>query len=233
MREISVVMNARLQSSRLPNKVVLPFAGTTLLDIALSKLKSLPVKNKFLAAKEPEILEIYSKYSDEVQLLDRTDASIGVGSETMPSHRVVFSHYEQIPTDYIMSINACLPFVQTSTFARAIEYFQEHDELQSMTSVFKSTNVFFDELLRPINLVHGNNASTLWNKEVYEMAHAFHVFNRHYFMDEGTLWDYSPDHPGFFEVRKEECLDIDYPIDFRMCECLYRSDFDTHLSETE
>ncbi|NJM31809.1 MAG: hypothetical protein HC848_01625 [Limnobacter sp.] len=38
MKTISVLVNARTKSTRMPRKLILPFAGTTLVDITLEKL---------------------------------------------------------------------------------------------------------------------------------------------------------------------------------------------------
>ena len=107
MKSISIVINARVNSSRVERKLIRPFAGTTLLDIVLSKFCCVTNFPVYLAACEKEILDIYKKYSDKIFLLKRSEKSVKKG---LNKHSITFEHYRDIPTKYIMSVNACCPF---------------------------------------------------------------------------------------------------------------------------
>lgn len=219
MRNVSIVVNARLQSSRLPRKMVRPFGDTCLLKISLERLANTNVKNKYFAAIEPELLEIYRPFENEIKLLNRSPESVKPSSNPL-DFSVSFAHYKDIADDYIMSANACLPFVKTETYENAIKFFVESD-CRTLTAVKKSGNIFFDKNKKPINLSNSRNATTQGNAEVYEMAHIFHIFDKHQFIRDGYFWDYSYGNPEFYEVSHRECFDVDTMEEFDICEKLY------------
>ena len=64
--QVAFIVQARLGSQRVPQKMIRPFAGTTLLDIMLDKLTNkspiIPNKNVFLSVHEKELKDIGNKY---------------------------------------------------------------------------------------------------------------------------------------------------------------------------
>jgi CMP-N-acetylneuraminic acid synthetase len=218
-KTISLVINARFQSTRIPNKLLRNFSGTCLLEIALNRLlqiKSYPV---FLAAADQIIINLYKeKYKDtSIQLLIRTPEAVQKGFN---DYRIAWKHYELVPTDFIFCANPCLPFIKVGTYEKAIDYFMSDDKLKTLTSVKSSSNTFFDNDFRLINDKTDVIRSTSEYK-VYEIAHAFHIFDKEYFMENGKFWDYTPGNPGFFEIDRNESIDVDEPLDFIMAEKLY------------
>lgn len=220
MKDITIVINARVQSTRVPKKIIRPFADTTLLDLALQKLEKINCEHKFLAACEPEIMDIYSKYDDSIGILPRTKESV-LPNKHKVDFRIAFKHYELVKTPYILSMNACFPFSSTQTIDEAIAFFITNKS-KTLTSVKKTTNIFFDKNLKPINLIHPYNVSSQWNDPVFEMAHMFHIFDKDVFMSTGIFWDYSPNNPDFFEIDNRESYDIDELFQFEMGEALYK-----------
>ena len=59
IEQVAFIVQARLGSQRVPQKMIRPFAGTTLLDIMLDKLSNkstiIPNKNIFLSVHEEEL----------------------------------------------------------------------------------------------------------------------------------------------------------------------------------
>lgn len=219
MKTISSIVNARLESTRLPCKMLQKIKDKTLLEIALDKMIQLEdVEYKYLAACDPEILEIYKKYEGKIELLKRSQESVQKGKL---SQQITFAHYKDIPTDYIFWINACCPFVKVKTYNKAIEEFKNSFlNPKTMTSIIKRNNIFFDKFLCSINGDIGN-VSTQNIDSVYEMAHVFHVFDKNYFVKNGTFWDYSPFNPALFIVEDRiEAMDIDDNLDLMTCQCL-------------
>lgn len=214
--DCSVVINARVDSTRLPRKLLRTFNGTTLLDIALEKISNLDVPFKFLAACEIDIIDIYRKYDSDIYLLNRSSASVQKGRL---SQHITFAHYRDIPTDYIMVINPCAPFVKLETYQSALIDFGER-QAKTMTSAKEHTNIFVDGNFDPIN-PHGKVVSSQGNKTIYEMSHLFHIFNKEFFLKEGYFWTYSRNDPYYFIVDKSESCDIDDLLDFRISECLH------------
>lgn len=215
-REVSVVINARVGSTRVPRKLIRPFADTTLLDIALEKLSRMNVKHKFLAACDSEIIKLWLKYQPKVPLLTRNEASVSPGTH---DYRVSFAHYLAMPTRYVMSMNPCLPFTKVETYERAIEAFKASD-CTTMTSVVRRNNIFFDVNARALNA--SAFVDTQHQSAIFETAHMFHIFDVDYFRETGAFWDYTAGHPHIYEVPADECPDVDRPHEFEFCELCWR-----------
>lgn len=218
----SVVINARVNSTRLPNKLLRPFAQTTLLDIALDKVSKIKAEYKFLATCEDEIIEVYNKHDTDIRLLDRSRESVEKGRL---SQDITFAHYKDIPTDHIMVINPCAPFVSVETYESALDRFYK-EGAQTMTSVLRHCNAFLDGDFHPMN-VNGKAVSSQGNNPIYEMSHLFHIFNKDFFLENGYFWSYEKNDPYYYVVDKEESHDIDDWTDFRVSEILYE-DSRTH-----
>ena len=74
--DIAVIIQARLGSQRVPQKMLRPFADTTLTDIALEnikKCKSFPRENFYLSVHEPELVTIGDKHG--VNIYRRSEKS--------------------------------------------------------------------------------------------------------------------------------------------------------------
>ena len=98
-KTISIVINARLHSTRIRRKMSRDFKGTTLLDITLSKFRYL-FGDKYLAfcQSDEEIVEICQKYKSDYKFIFRDEDSVVKGRA---DQRVSFKHYDQIPTTHI------------------------------------------------------------------------------------------------------------------------------------
>ena len=61
IKDICFIISARLSSERVPRKMIKPFAGTNLIEIACKKIldsKIIPKENFFFSAFEKEIIDI-------------------------------------------------------------------------------------------------------------------------------------------------------------------------------
>ena len=108
MNSIGILVNGRLKSTRCPKKLIRPFAGTTLFELALQKLSvlgaNLPV---YVGVAEQELLELGSDYP-AVQVLQRSMEAVQPG---YADHRQVFAHYKHVDAEYIMWLNPCHPLL--------------------------------------------------------------------------------------------------------------------------
>ena len=62
--DICFIVQARLNSERVPQKMIKPFVGTTLTDLVLQKLITSMIPNNqiYLSAHEQELINIGNKY---------------------------------------------------------------------------------------------------------------------------------------------------------------------------
>ena len=93
--DICVLVQARLGSQRVPQKMIRPFAGTTLMDICLEKLSAssyIPSENIISSVYEPELVEISERYP--VQIFNRSEQS--ANSEGTPMTEM-YEWWDKIP----------------------------------------------------------------------------------------------------------------------------------------
>lgn len=222
MKKITCMVNARLASERVKRKMVRPFAGSCLLEIALNKLKScefLDQDRLYLGAYDEEIKDVGKKMG--VQIYNRTYAST-LEPVTMG---VLYKYLYDIEADHILEINPCNPLLETSTINKALETFQENN-YSSLFSVVKRKNFFFDEKSRMVNKFLGDEKylPTLETKLVgplYEAAHCIYIWQAERVKKEGIRWSLTQNDPYLFEIPPEEAFDIDYPWQFELAEYAY------------
>ncbi|MDD3288839.1 MAG: hypothetical protein PHX43_07555, partial [Alphaproteobacteria bacterium] len=131
VKSVSVVTNARLQSTRVPQKLMKKFADKSLIEIALEKLNQMDFfEHRFLAVAEPELIEVGKRYPN-VEILRRSPNAVQRGVNPLT---VTFAHYLEVPSDYIFVFNPCLPCIRVETIKKAFDYFQETD-FNSYTAV--------------------------------------------------------------------------------------------------
>jgi len=220
-RTVDIVINARTASTRIPNKLLRNFCDTNLISIALDRLSQLKEYNCYLAVADQSLIDLYKeKYSDtHIQLLLRSPEAVTRGFN---DYSVAWEHYTRVKGSHILCMNPCLPFTKPSTYRNAIQYFLDNSHLKTLTSVKSSENLFFYGN-KIMNAPLDGSVRTVENTKIYEMAHAFHIFDKEYFMKTGNFWDYTENNPGLFEISKIESIDIDEPLDFIIAEKLYKS----------
>jgi CMP-N-acetylneuraminic acid synthetase len=220
MKSVSVVANARFASSRVPEKLVRPFAGTSLIDIALAKLNQLDFfAHRFLAAADPEITQhLDQKKFPNVELLRRDSAAVKKGVNPL---EVTFSHYLRVPTDYIFVLNPCLPMLKVETIRKAFDYFQSTN-FNSYTAVVRTGEWIFDSDGRALTNSDPRNVTTNKNVSYFKGCHAFHIHTREFFKANKILWTFQPGDPHLIEVPADEAVDVDTMEEFELAEMIYR-----------
>ena len=217
MPNISVLINARTGSSRLPRKLVLPFAGTTLIDIALEKLNRMDFfAHRYFAAAEPEFTGRV-KHHPNVTLLERDADAVRPGYN---DHRKVFAHYARVMSDYIFWLNPCHPLLSLDTIKRAVDRVLD-TRFNSYTSVIPTTDWIFNEAGEPITNTQAGMLSSAHSPTFYKVAHAFHVINKEFFLKEYQYWTLTPNDPALIEVPVAESADVNDEVEFKTAEYLY------------
>lgn len=217
MKSISVVINARLGSTRVPKKLIRPFADTSLIEIALDKMNKMDFfEHRYLAVAENELVDIGKKYPN-VEILMRKEQAVQKGVNPLP---VTFAHYLSVPSDYIFVFNPCLPCIKIDTIKKAFDYFQETD-FNSYTAVIPTGDWIFDADGNPLTNSDPRNVTTNKNVTFFKGCHAFHVVNKEFFRHQKILWSFEQDDPHLIQIPEEEAVDVDTPIEFMLAERIY------------
>lgn len=225
---ISVLVNARTTSSRLPRKLVLPFAGTTLIDIVLEKLSRMDFfAHRYFGVAEPELRTKAERYPN-IEILDRDPAAIKPGYN---DHRKVFAHYELVDSDYIMWLNACHPLISTETLQRAVDQVlaSRHN---SYTSVIPTTDWIFNAEGEPITNTKASMLSSAHSNTFFKVAHAFHVINKEFFLKDYQYWTLTRNDPALIEIPTGESYDVNDMMEFQIAEAAYLRAFGGFVQRT-
>lgn len=219
--QIAIVVQARLASERVPEKMVRPFANSTLLDILfakLSHLKSLPREQIYISAYDEPIKVIARNHN--LRVYDRSEAS-ALEEKSLP---LIFEWHDQLPVQYkyVVMISACNPLLKVETIDEFIESFIESPEEGGFAVIPKKT-YYWDQSGTPITDWGGSPVmNTKYAETVYEAAHC--LYASELALIERNLWmcDTLPPRLELFAMDELETFDIDEEWQFRVGELLYK-----------
>ena len=217
LKSISVVINARLGSTRVPQKLVRDFCGRCLLDIALDKLDQMDFfEHRFLAVAESELATKATHYSN-IDILHRLPQAVKPGVNPLT---VTFEHYLRVPSEFIFVFNPCLPCITTATIRNAFDYFQS-TQYNSYTAVVSTGDWVFDSSGNPLTVSDPSNVTTNKDTTFLKGCHAFHIINKNFFKDNNILWTFSKNDPHLVRVPESESVDVDTIPEFNLAQMLY------------
>ena len=218
VNDISFMIQARLDSKRLPGKMLLPFGGSNLFEIAIQKLvdcKSIPNKNIYLALYDQELKDIASKYP--VNIFHRSEDSVGESKEP----RVVSEWGYELPHKWFVTVNACAPLLKVETIESFVEYYLK-SEHKSLFSVHSNNNFFWDSKGNMITKYPGSLDSKLVDI-TYSGAHVLYAGSKEDLSNNVYLGDFTTNYPELYSVPEKETFDIDEKWHFDMTEILYNN----------
>ena len=100
MKTLAVVLHARKDSTRCPNKHLRDIGGTTMIDIAINKVSQLKnVEEVYLAAFDQELID---KAENKINILKREYDSVAPGNA---HHSIMYRHLKNVKSDYIINLN--------------------------------------------------------------------------------------------------------------------------------
>jgi len=217
--DICFLVQARLNSERVPKKMIRLFNDTTLTDITLQKLiqSNIPNHQIYLSAYEDELIKIGEKYPINIYHRSYESANVDKGIQTL------FEWWGKLPFKYVIMVSACNPLLQIKTINKFLQTFLE-TECDGMFSVIAKKNYFWSS--NGIMLNAWPEGQDLLNTKAvdvtYEAAHCLYA-SRMDMIGKGR-WCGSwikPNDPVLFEVDELESFDIDYEWQFNLAEQLY------------
>ena len=110
--DIAIVVQARLNSQRLPNKMLKPFVNTTLFNLLLDKLNNSSLidnKKVYLSIYEDELKQASAGYG--FNIYNRSYQSANEDNDI----RVIYEWYKDIKEKYVVLISACNPLLKIET----------------------------------------------------------------------------------------------------------------------
>ena len=217
---IGVIVQARMGSQRIPGKMLKPFAGTTLVDILLEKLKKstiIPRNNICVCVHEEELKEATRKH--ELNIFHRSAQSASSEGKDLTE---LFEWHKELPFKYVIMVSACNPLLKIETIDSFFETFLNSDK-GNLFGVFKKKNYYWDKNKQSItDWKDLTSMNTKFVDPVYEAAHCLYA-SRMDFVSEGYwMTKDSPPDLDLYEMEELETFDIDYEWQFNVAENLYK-----------
>lgn len=213
-----IVVQARMNSQRIPGKMLRPFAGATLLDILLSKLSKLttiPSKDIYLSCYEQELKDVANKYG--INIFNRTKESSLEESDPFK----LWEWHNQLPYEYVVLVSACNPLLKVETIDKFIESFINSDR-EGAFGVFEKKTYYWDKNKKPITDWGGKTTmNTKYVDPVYEAAHCLYASRMDIIGDGYFIDTKSPMEPELFVMDELEAFDIDEEWQFKLGEKIY------------
>ena len=221
IKDVCIVVQARLSSERVPGKMLRSFAGTTLVDILFEKLKQskvIPASNIFFSAYEEELKQVGANHG--INIFDRSKESAFSEGEPLSE---IYEWHDKLPFNYVVLISACNPLLKIETIDSFIKTYLNSDK-EGAFAVFEKKTYYWSKEGKAIT---DWGSSTIMNTKyvdpIYEAAHCLYasrldIIKNGYWMD-----DKLPPAPELFVMDELETFDIDYEWQFKVGEQLYEN----------
>tara|TARA_B110000211_G_scaffold234565_1_gene304788 strand:+ start:3457 stop:4143 length:687 start_codon:yes stop_codon:yes gene_type:complete len=219
INDIAFVVQARLNSQRLKNKMINKFDNSNLFEILLDKLNNsslIPRENVYLSIHERELKDIAKNF--KFNIYNRSYESANEDDDI----KLIYEWWDKLPQKYVILISACNPLLKLETIESFIKDFANSDKEGSF-AVFEKKTYYWDSNGR--TLTDWRNSKIMNTKivePIYEAGHCLYASNLT-FLSEGFWMDNKvPPEPNLFVVDEIECFDIDYEWQFDIAEKIYR-----------
>lgn len=220
--EVGFIVQSRLNSQRVPGKMLRPFAGTTLFGLILDKLlqSSIIPKEQIIASVYEEDL-IHEAKVRGVEVFNRSYESANNDNDL----KTIFEWHDKLPFKYLIMISGCNPLLKVSTIDSFTDQFINQDE-DNLFGVIEKKQYYWNKegaLITP-----WPDGQTLMNTKAveptYEAAHVLYASRMDLIKDYRFMGDFqAPGGIKLFPMDELETFDIDYEWQFNVAELLYKN----------
>lgn len=209
-KSVGIYVPARLKSERLPNKQILPIGDTCMFDIACRKLKTIKDNykysiNTYAMVYDKQLVDIAEEHG--VAILRRNKKSTECDGPLLKTMGAV----KYMTESHCMFLNPCLIFLSIDTIISSIITFLENGS-DYATSVKPFKNWLFNHNAAPVTPIDYDQLNTKTISGYWQAAHAFHIFNRKSFLENGKMLDSNMSIMPI--LNQEELVDIDTMEDY-------------------
>lgn len=218
---VAFIVQARLDSKRLPHKMIRPFAGDTLFGIVLDKLltcKNIPNENIVASVYEDDLIEIVD--NKPISYFVRSQES----AQEEDNLQLIYEWHDKLPAnfEYVVLISGCNPLLKVETIDKFIEKFVNQEE-ENLFAVIEKRQYYWNKDGKMIN--DWPEGETIMNTKVieptYEAAHCLYASRLDTIKDNKFMVDYSKENLTLFTIPELEAFDIDFEWQFKVAELLY------------
>ena len=219
INDICLIVQARLGSTRVQNKMMRKFSDTTLIDLVISKLKTskvIPQENIYMSVWDEKLKDVANKHN--VNIYHRSEESAKSEGGDLS---VLFEWWNKLPYKYVVLVSACNPLLKIETVDSFIEKFMNTDS-DGCFGVIEKKTYYWNESNESITDWKGlQTMNTKFVEPTYEAAHCLYA-SRMDIIGDGNWMDKNyPPQPELFVMDELETFDIDYEWQFEIGELLY------------
>jgi len=218
--DIVFLVQARLNSQRVPQKMIKPFADTNLFELVLDKLlqsKIIPKQNIVASVYEQELKDIANKL--DVNIFERSHESANNDN----SLQKIYEWHNKLPYKYVVLISGCNPLLKTDTIDSFVEKFISSDD-ENLFAVIEKKQYYWNKegkLITP-----WPEDQTIMNTKAveptYEAAHVLYASKLDIIKENKFMGDFQKEGGiKLFVMDELESFDIDYNWQFEVGEKLY------------
>ena len=207
---MTAIVPVKKNSTRLPNKNILPFGGTNLLIHKLRQLKQVPAVDRIVVSTD----------SDEMLEMAESEGALAMrrpkqyADESLPISEFVMYLSDVVEGDHFMWSCVTSPLVEPNLYSKAIElYFEKLGEgYDSLVTVAPFRHYLMDEH-GPFNFSRGKAHPNSQNlKRLYLFTNGIQLTPRVKYKEWGDRIGLKP---YLMEVDKRAAIDIDDVYDYR------------------
>ena len=197
--DIAFIVQARLNSQRVPQKMIKPFADTNLFGLILDKLLSsnvIPSENIIASVHEQELFD-EANLKRNIRTFQRSYESANNDNDI----RKIYEWHDKLPHKYVVIISGCNPLLTVDTIDKFVTQFVEQEE-ENLFAVFEKKTYYWNKegaLITP-----WPKQATLMNTKivepVYEAAHVLYASRMDLIKDERFMGDFEA--PGGIKLFK-------------------------------
>jgi len=224
LEEIAFIVQARLNSARLPNKVIKNFADNkSLFEIAIEKLCGIDeIDNNQIYASvgEEKLINIAKKHP--INIYKRSENSFLYEDKLVG----IFEWHNKLPSKYkyYFIINTCSPLLTEKTILNFLNHYIKSPH-KGLFAVLEKNTLGWDSELNIIN--NKNNLETLNTKQsnkIYLPAHLLYAGEINKIKNNIHMGTFTKKNdPELYILQDElECWDIDYKWQFDIAQNIYK-----------
>ncbi len=222
INDIAFVVQARLNSERVPKKMTRPFCGSNLFEIGLQKLlKStiIPSDNVFASVYEQELIDIAN--NNGAQIYKRSYDSANNDN----SLQKIYEWHDKLPYKYVIKVNLCSPLLKIDTIDSFAQCFVNQKE-DNLFGVIEQKDYFWDKDAKLIT--PWPEDQTIMNTKAvtktYKAAHVLYASRLDLIAKNMFMGDFKKERGiKLYPMNELECFDIDYEWQFKIAELLYKN----------
>lgn len=215
-KSLTAIIPVKANSSRLPNKNILPFGESNLLIHKIRQLKQVESIADIIVSTDSEKM-LKMAESEGVRAIERP---LKYADESVPFGRFLEYLSEILPNEHIMWACVTSPLVETYLYKKAISlYFDKINEgFDSLITVLPCKSYYMDEN-GPINFEVGlKHKNSEYLKPIYHFTNGINICPKKKLKE--WHYNYGPN-PYRLEVNKREAVDIDDMYDYVCAKAMF------------